>query len=152
MYRGNKIRAVRKQRGLTLKNVAATTGLSIQRIYEVELGLVKPPPVNLTKIARALGVDARDLLEEDDKVTAMTVNGDTEIPTADGQTIRQLAERLAAYITSPFEEVREKDVEWAEKLFVAVYAAGYQKGQRDRTDDIAGSANSKTNEKGCINE
>ena len=54
---GENIRTIRKQKGLTQKQLAELTGLLEPTIRKYESGKVQPKSDNLHKIATALGVD-----------------------------------------------------------------------------------------------
>jgi len=59
---GARLRALRRQRGWTLAQVAKRSGLAISTVSKIERGLLAPAYYKLTELARALGVDAGDLL------------------------------------------------------------------------------------------
>jgi transcriptional regulator with XRE-family HTH domain len=61
---GHKIRYLRKMHQLTIKQLAAGSGLSPNAISLVERGEVAPTVETLCKIASALGVSASSLLQE----------------------------------------------------------------------------------------
>ncbi len=61
---GRKIRYLRKTHQLTIKQLAAGSGLSPNAISLVERGRVAPTVETLCKIASALGVSASSLLQE----------------------------------------------------------------------------------------
>jgi transcriptional regulator with XRE-family HTH domain len=61
---GQKIRYLRKAHQLTIKQLAAGSGLSTNAISLVERGEVAPTVETLCKIASALGVSASSLLQE----------------------------------------------------------------------------------------
>lgn len=61
---GHKIRYLRKMHQLTIKQLAAGSGLSTNAISLVERGNVAPTVETLCKIASALGVSASSLLQE----------------------------------------------------------------------------------------
>jgi transcriptional regulator with XRE-family HTH domain len=61
---GRKIRYIRKTYQLTIKQLAAGSGLSSNAISLVERGEVAPTVETLCKIASALGVSASSLLQE----------------------------------------------------------------------------------------
>jgi transcriptional regulator with XRE-family HTH domain len=53
---GHRIRALRRQRGMTLQQVGAKSGLSIPFLSQVERDKVSPAVASLAGIAKALGV------------------------------------------------------------------------------------------------
>lgn len=61
---GNRIRTIRKQNNLTLRQLAKGCGLSTNAISLVERGQVAPTVESLCKIAGALGVRASSFLQE----------------------------------------------------------------------------------------
>jgi transcriptional regulator with XRE-family HTH domain len=62
---GNRIRAVRKERGLTLKELERISGFSATHISEIERGKTSPTIGALVKISQALGRDTSFFLEEE---------------------------------------------------------------------------------------
>ena len=54
---GNKVRNLRKQHKLTLKQLAGRTGLSVSLISQIELAKTSASVSTLHKLARALGID-----------------------------------------------------------------------------------------------
>lgn len=62
---GTRIRAVRKDRGLTLKELERISGFSATHISEIERGKTSPTIGALVKIANALKKDASFFLEEE---------------------------------------------------------------------------------------
>ncbi len=61
---GTSIRRARKRQGLTIQQVAETSGLSISFISQVERDLVSPSVTSLQKISRALGMQIGGFFEE----------------------------------------------------------------------------------------
>lgn len=62
---GARIRGVRKERGLTLKELEAASGFSATHISEIERGKTSPTVGALLRIARALEKDPSYFLEEE---------------------------------------------------------------------------------------
>jgi transcriptional regulator with XRE-family HTH domain len=60
---GSTLRALRKQRGWTLRESARRSGLSVAFISEVERDLVSPSVASLSRLASALGVRISDLFD-----------------------------------------------------------------------------------------
>jgi transcriptional regulator with XRE-family HTH domain len=74
---GNKIRLVRRERGLTLADLARKTGVSVSQISEMERGLKSPTVGVLIKLAEGLNIRTVDLIAEADAVhTAFTRKGE----------------------------------------------------------------------------
>lgn len=62
---GSKIREQRRKRSLTLKQLSATTNLSISFLSEIERGLAQPSMASLKKIRKALGISLLTFKEGD---------------------------------------------------------------------------------------
>jgi len=62
---GKLLMKLRKDKKLTLKNLANETGLAWKYISQVEKGEVMPPVSVILQLARALEVDSSDLLRQD---------------------------------------------------------------------------------------
>ena len=60
---GEKIRAIRKSKGITQKDLAVAMGVSASMIGQYEVGIRSPKIETLKKIAQALGVDVNALLD-----------------------------------------------------------------------------------------
>ncbi len=56
-----KIRELRAAKGLSTRGLAREAGISTETVYSVEHGNRQPSVTTLGKIARALGVEAKDL-------------------------------------------------------------------------------------------
>lgn len=69
---GDRIRALRKQRGLSLEAVATATGLSIGFLSQIERGLSSPTLRALTSLADVTGVGIADLLQAPQPVRSGT--------------------------------------------------------------------------------
>ena len=70
---GGAIRALRRERGLTLVQLAATTGLSQPFLSQVELGRSRPSMRSLFRIAAALGTTQQALLGLATPATAVPI-------------------------------------------------------------------------------
>lgn len=68
------IRTIRKQKGLTIKDVAKIVGVSEQAISQYERGIREPNLSTIDKIAEALEVTRLDLLETTYKVNNTRVS------------------------------------------------------------------------------
>lgn len=94
------LRAVRRQRGLTLEALAARTGLTKSYLSKVERGRSTPSIAVALKVARALDVDVGRLFSDDatqEKITIDRAPGRTE-----GERYRVLASSLLGKSMSPF--------------------------------------------------
>lgn len=74
---GRAIRAVRRERGLTLAQVAAGAELSQPFLSQLELGRTRPSMRSLFRIAAALGTTQQALLDRAGSGTAVEVFGAT---------------------------------------------------------------------------
>ena len=70
---GSKIRTLRKQKALTLKNLSTATGLSKPLLSQIENDIVVPPVSTLLKISRALGKDIAFFFQETQGDTKITL-------------------------------------------------------------------------------
>lgn len=59
---GARIREVRKQKGISIENLANTSGMDYSQLARMELGQVNFTISYLFRVAEALGVTPRDLL------------------------------------------------------------------------------------------
>jgi transcriptional regulator with XRE-family HTH domain len=59
---GNNLRQLRVSKHLTQEGLADKTGLHFTYVGQIERGLRNPSLINLYKFAKALGVDANELL------------------------------------------------------------------------------------------
>lgn len=69
---GERVRGLRKARGLTLKEVASLSGLTLSRLGYVETGERELTVGALVRLARALGVGVNDLVGEPSPNDAVT--------------------------------------------------------------------------------
>jgi transcriptional regulator with XRE-family HTH domain len=60
----HRLRVLRAERGLTLREAASLTGVAKETISDIERGLRHPHDPTLAKIAKGYGVPVEDLLEE----------------------------------------------------------------------------------------
>lgn len=58
---GDQIRTLRNQKGLTLERAAEAAKLSPQHLVDIEKGRTNPTVTTLVGIARALGVEVREI-------------------------------------------------------------------------------------------
>lgn len=61
---GHKLRVLRAERGLTLREAASRTGVAKETISDIERGTRHPHDVTLSKLAKGYGVPVEGLLEE----------------------------------------------------------------------------------------
>ncbi len=101
-----RLRAAREQAGLSLKDLAARTGISASRLAAYEKGDRPAPAVELELIAEELGLKLRDFLPEDDPLGAwlhqqQQIQGFLELPP-------ELREFVASPRHVPYLEVARK--------------------------------------------
>ncbi|MXV98943.1 MAG: helix-turn-helix domain-containing protein [Acidimicrobiaceae bacterium] len=104
---GAKIRALRKERGLTLKVLAQLSGLSHPFLSQVERGLARPSMSSLHQISEALGTNASWLLAGSENTREATVvrASDTSAVPASELGDMDGVRRVVAPETSPFQVV-----------------------------------------------
>lgn len=61
----NRLRGLRKAKGLTIRDVAQRSGLAISTVSKIERNLMAPTYERFTRLARGLGVDAAELFAAD---------------------------------------------------------------------------------------
>ncbi len=61
---GLRIRKLREAKGLSLRTLAEKAGVDFSEIYRIEAGKVTPRFATLEKLAKALGISVRDLIEK----------------------------------------------------------------------------------------
>jgi transcriptional regulator with XRE-family HTH domain len=59
-----KLRVLRAERGLTLRDVEAITGVDKHTVSYAERGIRKPFPTTLRKLAEGYGVSVAELMED----------------------------------------------------------------------------------------
>ncbi len=104
---GAKIRALRKERGLTLKVLAQLSGLSHPFLSQVERGLARPSMSSLHQISEALGTNASWLLAGSENTREATVvrASDTSVVPASELGDMDGVRRVVAPEASPFQVV-----------------------------------------------
>ena len=60
---GREIRLLRVERDLSIRDLAVTSGVSVDTIWSLENGLRSPGPLTLGKVSRGLGVPESHLLD-----------------------------------------------------------------------------------------
>ena len=60
-YIGDRVRELRQREVLTQEDLARKSGVHVQSIIKIENNHVQPYPTTIRKLARALGVEPRDL-------------------------------------------------------------------------------------------
>lgn len=80
---GKKLLKMRREKKLTLKNLANETGMTTQYISQVEKGEVTPPVSVLLQLSRALEIDSSILLKEEKKKAGRKTKDDYQKRTED---------------------------------------------------------------------
>jgi transcriptional regulator with XRE-family HTH domain len=132
------LRAVRRQRGLTLERLAEQTGLTKSYLSKIERGQSTPSIAVALKVARALDVDVGRLFSDEAAEEKITLDR-AEDRGGDGQRYRALASALLGKSMSPF-VVRPTDnladdphPEHAGQEFVFVHAGTVELDYGDQT-------------------
>src|SRR5215210_7810358 len=108
-----RLRILRAERGLTLREAASRTGVAKETISDIERGLRHPHDPTLAKIAKGYGVPVQELLEEPE----VSLAGKAEAPEA-GPADQRGAETEAGqpHTDSPIEEERRIILQSADAL------------------------------------
>lgn len=93
------LRAVRRQRGLTLEQLAAQTGLTKSYLSKIERRQSTPSIAVALRVARALDVDVGRLFSDETAQEKITVDRATD---SDGRRYQVLASALLGKSMSPF--------------------------------------------------
>jgi transcriptional regulator with XRE-family HTH domain len=80
---GKRLLKMRREKKLTLKNLANETGMTTQYISQVEKGEVTPPVSVLLQLSRALEIDSSILLKEEKKKAGKKTKDDYQKRTED---------------------------------------------------------------------
>ena len=108
---GSRLQALRKQQGLSLDDLAATSKVSRSMLSQVERGLANPTFATLWALTQALGIDISQLIgdaadERDQQIEVIEAHNVPRIQSADGHcTLR---------ILSPPETTGEAEWYWLE--------------------------------------
>ena|SRR6266567_8211488 len=91
---GEKIRKLRDDRDLSLREVADKIGVSAAFLSDVELGRRFPSPDTLTRLAKELGVSADELSRYDFRDEAENIRKMMFADAATGVAFRKVAEKM----------------------------------------------------------
>jgi len=80
---GKRLSKMRREKKLTLKNLANETGLSTDRISQIEKGEIIPPVAVILQLSRALEIDSSILLREEKKLAGKKSDADYQKRTED---------------------------------------------------------------------
>jgi len=105
---GRKLRARRRERGLTLQELAAISGLTVQQIQRSEAGAARVTVVVLLRLADALKTAPLalmpDLMRDDSPLAPISLQGtgeEAEARSPDLASAHELALALADYLSQP---------------------------------------------------
>jgi transcriptional regulator with XRE-family HTH domain len=97
---GRKLRVLRAERELSLRDATSLSGVAKETISDIERGIRRPHDVTLAKLAHAYGVPVEDLLEDPSGALA----GKDEAPTTGPASLEDLDKLLG--------QARELKAEW----------------------------------------
>ncbi|WP_025735944.1 helix-turn-helix domain-containing protein [Mycobacterium genavense] len=133
------LRAVRRQRGLTLEQLAAQTGLTKSYLSKIERGHSTPSIAVALKVARALRVNVGRLFSDEAAQEKITVD---RAAGPDGERYRVLASALLGKSMSPFvvrptaHAADNSHVEHTGQEFVFVHAGRVELDYGDQTIEL----------------
>ena len=131
------LRAVRKQRGLTLEALAQRTGLTKSYLSKIERRRSTPSIAVALKVAKALDVDVGRLFSEDAAQEKIAI--ERASAGADGERYRVLASSLLGKTMSPFvvrptaQQADDPHPEHAGQEFMFVHAGTIEFDYGDQT-------------------
>lgn len=100
---GQRIRALREKRGLSLRKLAELCGLSINAISRIERGENSPTVSSLHQLASALEVPITDFFMSEHEQSIVFVKGEDRLLTErDGMAIESLGIGLRQQLVQPF--------------------------------------------------
>lgn len=100
---GRRVRAIREQRGLSLRALAERSDLSVNAVSLIERGQTSPTVATLHRLAAALGVRIVDLFGEQEEARAVFVRaGERRETRTAGTVVESLAAGLTAQRIEPF--------------------------------------------------
>jgi transcriptional regulator with XRE-family HTH domain len=100
---GSRLRAVRKERGLTQKELSGRAGVSSNAISLIERGEISPSVATLQNLAGALNVKMSYFFDEDVQTSVLHVKaGERPALESKGVTIESIGKRLHGQEMQPF--------------------------------------------------
>lgn len=103
---GQAIRNLRNERGLSLRDLAESSGLSINAISKIERGENSPTVASLHQLASGLGLHIADFFRQEIHQFAVFVKGeDSTVLRSDGITIESLGKGLPSQQLEPFKMI-----------------------------------------------
>lgn len=79
------LRTWRAYRSMTLKELAEASGVSLMGVQRLESGHARANPVTVTKLARALGITRKQLIEQEPDETILPKNKQEEHQQLEGE-------------------------------------------------------------------
>ena len=76
---GERVRALREDRGYSLRGLAQRCGLSVNAVSLIEKGENSPTVASLHRLAEALGTSITDFFEDQARQTAVLVKNDNRL-------------------------------------------------------------------------
>ena len=86
---GERVRAIRLERGLTARELAEASGLALNTISLIERGKISPTVATLHKLATALGVSLASFVEDSGANNVIFLKGGQRRSTRSGQVIME---------------------------------------------------------------
>jgi transcriptional regulator with XRE-family HTH domain len=100
---GPKLRALRKERDLTQRELASQAGISANAVSLIERDQISPSVATLQRLVTALNVRMSYFFDEDEQTDIIYVRaGDRPSITSKGVTIESIAQRLRGQQLEPF--------------------------------------------------
>jgi|SRR5215204_1635467 transcriptional regulator with XRE-family HTH domain len=107
---GHRLRVLRAERGLSLREAAARSGVAKETISDIERGIRHPHDVTVSKLATAYAVPVGDLLLEEPALAGKAEASETGPP-------RVGKERLQEH----FEDVRQGEVDYLNEMIADLW-------------------------------
>lgn len=117
---GRRIRALRRERGFSLRALAERSGLNVNTLSMVENGKTSPSVSTLQQLARALGVPIARFFESQNIRKAIVFTPNQERPRVQFDTlqIENLGEDLAGNVVQPFVVTLKPGAAGSERMIV----------------------------------
>jgi transcriptional regulator with XRE-family HTH domain len=111
----HRLRVLRAERGLTLREAASLTGVAKETISDIERGLRHPHDPTIAKIAKGYGVPVDELLEEPVPLAEASETGQTEAEERDTLGVPPGVLSHLAKFTAQLADVLEAEIERVEQ-------------------------------------
>jgi transcriptional regulator with XRE-family HTH domain len=110
-----RLRVLRAERGLTLREAEQLTGVDKDTLSKIERGLRHPYDVTLSKLAKGYGVPVEELLEEPVPLAEASETGQTEAEEGDTPGVAPDVLYHRAKVTAQLADVLEAEIEGVEQ-------------------------------------